>query len=241
LNLEEQFMTQHGVKRLYLMRVGSMPEYQIPIVCYLVQTEDGRNLLIDSGLPEIIPEEASDFQNGTDVIERLGSLGLTPDDIDTVISTHYDVDHAGRHAAFTKAQYVVQRAHHLDAASNPRYAAIRSEWDQPVERIRLVDGDTELLPGLTLIETGGHVPGHQSVLIRLPRTGAVLLTVDAVPFADGFTRDAQDDGSNPDAEAIRASTIKLLDWVEREQIGLVIFGHDAAQWETLREAPAFYD
>jgi N-acyl homoserine lactone hydrolase len=104
-----------------------------------------------------------------------------------------------------------------------------------------VDGDTELLPGLELIETSGHVPGHQSVLLRLPKTGTVLLTIDAVPFGAGFTRDAQDDGSQPDGEASRASRIKLLDRVEREHIGLVIFGHDAAQWETLKKAPEFYE
>lgn len=219
-------MSQSSMKRLYLMQVGSMPEYQIPVVCYLVQTDDGKNIVIDSGLPEIIPEGESEFENGQDVIKQLASIGLKPDDIDTVISTHYDGDHAGRHAAFTKAQYIVQRAHHFDAASNPRYAAIRSQWDQPMERIRLVDGDTELLPGLELIETSGHVPGHQSVLVRLPKTGAVLLTIDAVPFSAGFTREEQDDDSNPDAEAIRASTIKLLDLVEQEHIGLVIFGHE---------------
>jgi N-acyl homoserine lactone hydrolase len=234
-------MSPHAVKRLYLLQVGSMPEYQIPIVCFLVQTGDGRNILIDTGLPETIPEEESDFENGQDVIEQLARIGLRPDDVDTVISTHYDIDHAGRHAAFTKAQYIVQRLHHLDAASNPRFAATRPQWDQPIERIRLVDGDTVLLPGLELIETSGHVPGHQSVLVRLPNTGAVVLTIDAVPFADGFTRDRQDDGSNPDAEAIHASTIKLLDLVERERVGLVIFGHDQAQWETLKKAPAFYE
>lgn len=233
-------MSQDTVKRLYLMEVGSMPEYEIPIVCYLVQTRDGRNILIDSGLPAIIPEDAQEFENGKDVIEQLASLGLEPDDIDTVISTHYDGDHAGRHAAFTHAQYVVQRVHHLDAASNPRYAIVRPQWDQPLERILLVDGDTELLPGLALIETSGHVPGHQSVLVQLPQTGAVLLTIDAVPFADGFTRAAPDDDSNPDAAATHASTIKLLDLVEREHIGLVIFGHDKAQWDTLKKAPAFY-
>src|SRR5262249_12125426 len=199
-------MSQNAVKCLYLMQVGSMPEYQIPIVCYLMQTDDGKTILIDTGLPEIMPEGESEFENGRDVIEQLASLGLKPDDIDTVISTHYDGDHAGRHAAFTKAQYVVQRAHHLDAASNPRFAVIRPQWDQPMARIRLVDGDTELLPGLELIETSGHVPGHQSVLVRLPQTGPVLLTIDAVAFATGFTRDQQDDGDNPDAEAIRAST-----------------------------------
>src|SRR5436190_19361409 len=200
-------MSQNAVKRLYLMQVGSMPEYQIPIVCYLVQTGDGKNMLIDSGLPEIIPEGESEFENGRDVIEQLASIGLKPDDIGTVISTHYDGDHAGRHASFTKAHYVVQRVHHLDAASNPRYAAIRSQWDQPMERIRLVDGDTELLPGLELIETSGHVLGHQSVLLRLPKTGAVLLTVDAVAFGGAFTRDEPAEGSNPDGEAARASRL----------------------------------
>jgi N-acyl homoserine lactone hydrolase len=234
-------MSQNAPQRLYLMQVGFMPLYEIPIVCYLVQTGDGKNILIDSGLPEIMPEGESEFENGQDVIEQLASIGLKPDDIDTVISTHYDGDHAGRHAAFTKAQYVVQRVHHLDAASNPRFAATRPQWDQPMERIRLVDGDTELLPGLELIETSGHVPGHQSVLVRLPKPGAILLPIDAVPFGEGFTRDEQDDGSNPDAEAIRASTIKLLDLVEREHIGLVIFGHDKEQWETLKKAPEFYE
>lgn len=234
-------MSQNAIKRLYLMQVGSMPEYQIPIVCYLVQTNDGKNILIDTGLPAIIPEEGSDFENGQDVIAQLASIGLTPDDIHTVISTHYDIDHAGRHAAFTKAQYVVQRAHHADAATNPRFAANRPQWDQPMERIRLVDGDMELLPGLELIETSGHVPGHQSVLVRLPNTGTVLLPIDAVPFSAGFTRDLQDDGSNPDAQAIHVSTVKLLDRVEREQIGLVIFGHDAEQWQGLKTLPEFYD
>ncbi|HEY1014932.1 MAG TPA: N-acyl homoserine lactonase family protein [Herpetosiphonaceae bacterium] len=234
-------MSDTGPQRLYLMQVGSMPEYEIPIVCYLVQTGDGRNILIDSGLPEIIPEEAADFANGEDVIAQLASIGVAPDDIDTVVSTHYDIDHAGRHALFTKARYVVQRAHHADAATNPRFAPLRAQWDQPLERIQLADGDTELLPGLELIETSGHVPGHQSVLVRLPKTGPVLLPIDAVPFAESFTRDAHDDGSDPDAPAIRASTIKLLDLVQREQIGLVIFGHDKVQWDALNKAPAFYE
>ena len=234
-------MSQNAPKRLYLMQVGSVPEYQIPVVCYLVQTGDGQNILIDSGLPETMSEGYADFENGQDVLEQLAGLGLGPDDIDTVISTHYDGDHAGRHAAFTRAHYVVQRAHHLDAATNPRFAAIRSQWDQPVARIRLLDGDTELLPGLTLLETSGHVPGHQSVRVRLPKTGAVLLTVDAVPFAAGFTRDAPDDGSDPDAEKVRASTVKLLELVEQEQLELVIFGHDQEQWKTLKKAPRFYE
>ncbi|MCA0458393.1 MAG: N-acyl homoserine lactonase family protein [Chloroflexi bacterium] len=234
-------MSQNAPQRLYLMQVGSMPEYQIPIVCYLVQTDDGQNILIDTGLPEVIPDDSSEFENGKDVIQQLASIGLKPEDIDTVISTHYDGDHAGRHASFTKAGYVVQRLHHEDAQTNPRFDSIRAEWDQPIERIRLVDGDTELLPGLELIETSGHVPGHQSVLVRLPKTGAVLLTIDAVPFGGGFTREPQEDGSSPNGEAGQASVVKLLDRVEREHIGLVIFGHDNEQWSTLKKLPEYYE
>src|SRR6266516_1569578 len=111
-------MSQNAPQRLYLMQVGIMPEYQIPIVCYLVQTGDGQNILIDSGLPEMMPEGESEFENGQDVIEQLASIGLKPDDIDTVISTHYDIDHAERHAAFTKAHNVVTPVHHVDTASN---------------------------------------------------------------------------------------------------------------------------
>jgi N-acyl homoserine lactone hydrolase len=234
-------MSQNAVKRLYLMQVGSMPEYQIPIVCYLVQTDDGKNILIDSGLPTIIPEDQREFVHEQTLFEQLTTIGLQPDNIDMVISTHYDFDHSGNHAAFTKAKYLVQRAHHEHAPGNARFAATRPQWDQPMERIRLVDGDTELLPGLELIETSGHVPGHQSVLVRLPKTGAVLLTIDAVAFREGFVRDLADDGSNPDTEAIRASTNKLLDLVEREKVGLVIFGHDREQWEGLKKLPEYYE
>lgn len=232
-------MNDTTVQRLYLMQVGSMPDYDIPIVCYLVQTTDGRSILIDTGLPEHLPEDAADFRNGQDVVQQLARIGLTPPDIDTVISTHYDIDHAGRHAAFPNARYVVQRAHHEDAATNPRFAPLRDQWDQPTGRLDLVDGDTTLLPGLDLIETSGHVTGHQSVLLHLPQIGPVLLTVDAVPFAAGFTPDPPQ-GSLPDGDRALPGLHKLLAITGREQVQLVIFGHDQAQWATLKQLPGHY-
>jgi N-acyl homoserine lactone hydrolase len=109
-------------------------------------------------------------------------------------------------------------------------------------RWRLVDGDTELLPGVELIESGGHVPGHQSVLVRLPRTGPVLLGIDALPF-DMAVFTPENRPVNPfdmDEDATRASTRKLLDLAACEGVRLIVYGHDEAQWRTLKIAPDYY-
>jgi N-acyl homoserine lactone hydrolase len=167
---------------------------------------------------------------------------LQPDDIDILISTHFDPDYVGMNDAFANAEIVVQRTGYEEARNGQERAAItREHWDAPNLRYRLVDGDTELLPGLELISTPGHAPGHQSVLVRLPNTGVVLLAIDAVAMATAFRPDREAAPMDLDvAEAIR-STVKLLELTERERVALVVHGHDGAQWATLKTAPEFYD
>ncbi len=230
-------------QRLYLMQVATLPQANIPFVCYLVQTGDGKNVLIDSGLPANVqpPEGRPMPEMGKNVVEQLAEIGLQPEDINLLICTHFDGDHAGSLSAFPTAELVAQRSHYeLARGGSPRFAGIREQWDQPISRYRLIEGDVELLPGLDLIETSGHTRGHQSVLVRLPETGPVLLTIDAVPNRAAFTLDRQPGPADEDAEALRASTQKLLDLAEREHVSLVVFGHDGEQWQTLKKAPEYY-
>lgn len=230
-------------QRLYLMQVATRPQANVPFVCYLVQTKDGSNILIDSGFPANMPTPPGRpaLVMGEDVVEQLARLGLQPNDIHLLICTHFDGDHAGRLSAFPNAELVVQRQHYELARSGyPRFAPVRAEWDQPEERYRLVEGDVELLPGLELIETSGHTRGHQSVLVHLPETGPVLLTIDAVPNQGAFTPDRQAGPMDEDEEMLRASTRKLLDLVQRTPVSLVIFGHDGEQWQTLKKLPEYY-
>lgn len=231
-------------RRLYLMQIATLPQRNLPFVCYLVQTGNGTNVLIDSGLPgdDVQPPAGMPMPiMEKDVLGQLATLGLQASDIDLLVCTHFDGDHAGHHAAFTNAELVVQRQHYELARSGyARFANTRSQWDHPSLRYRLIDGDTELLPGLNLIETSGHVPGHQSVLVRLPETGPVLLTIDAVPVQRAFVAEREAGPADMDVETLRASTRKLLSLVEREQISLIIFGHDGDQWQTLKKLPEFY-
>ncbi len=237
-------------QRLYLMQLATsvIPTTPQPTPassgCYLVQTSDDKNILIDSGLPADYqpPPGMPPSENKKHVLEHLTDLQLHPDDIDILICTHFDIDHAGYHDSFPKAELIVQRKHYEQARNgHPRYAAARPQWDHPALRYRLIDGDTELLPGLTLLETIGHALGHQSVLVRLPQTGPVLLAIDAVILQRLFTPDRTKWPLDDNEEQLRASTQKLLDLVKREQIALVIFGHDGQQWQTLKKAPAYYE
>jgi N-acyl homoserine lactone hydrolase len=236
--------------KLYLLQLSttSVPvsegrTLEMVLGCYLVDTCDGRHILIDSGIAaDAQSAEKPPAQNESNVIEQLAGLGLQPRDIDTVICTHFDVDHAGFHDAFSSAEFIVQRTHYeLARAGHPRFAAARLHWDHPALQYRSIDGDTELMPGLTLIETSGHTTGHQSVLVHLPNTGPVLLAIDAVMIQRLFTLQRNAWPNDESEEQLRLSTEKLLKIVEREQVQLVIFGHDGLQWKTLRKAPHYYD
>jgi N-acyl homoserine lactone hydrolase len=236
-------------QRLYLLQLATstFPTAGQPTAastgCYLVQMSDGKNVLIDSGHPaEYQPQPGlPPLEQRKNVLEHLSGLGIRPDEIDLLICSHFDVDHAGYHDAFPNAVLIVQRTHYTLASSgHPRYAATRAHWDHPALHYRLIEGDTELLPGLSLIETSGHAPGHQSVLVHLPQTGKVLLVIDAVRLQRQFTPERRAWPDDDNEEHLRASTHKLLDLVEREQVALVIFGHDGEQWRTLKKAPAYY-
>ncbi|MDH6268587.1 N-acyl homoserine lactone hydrolase [Rhizobium sp. SG_E_25_P2] len=237
--------------RLYLIHLGVMQPGEIPVPSYLVQTNDGANILIDTGWPrsfvdcpinpigltiEMRPEDA--------LASRLAEIGLHPSDIDYLVCTHLDDDHSGNHDMFESAELIIQRRHYdLAKSGHPRFAANRAFWGHPSLRYRPIDGDFDLAPGVKLLETSGHVPGHQSVLVRLPVTGAVLLAADAVmhsSMADAETRrlfvtDMQDEAS------IRRSTQKISDIALSENAAFVVYGHDAQQWSTLRHSPEFYD
>ncbi len=235
-------------QRLYLMQVATLSMTTVPLTapipCYLIQMSNGRNILIDSGFPdEFQGRPGMEVEYLKNVVEQLALLGLKPDDIDMLICTHFDADHTGHHSTFTHAELIVQRQHdELARSGHPRLAATRPIWDHPDLRYRLVDGDTRLLPGIELIETHGHVRGHQSVLLHLPQMGPVLLTIDAVTRQADFTPDRQPNPQDDDKEGelVRAAARKLIGVAEREHVALIIFGHDSAQWEKLKKLPEYY-
>jgi N-acyl homoserine lactone hydrolase len=234
-------MSADSPQRLYLLQnsTATIPTASGPLHmssgCYLIQTRGGRNVLVDTGMA------APPAPGRKNVLEHLAELKVATSDIATVICTHFDVDHCGFHEHFPGAEFVVQREHYEVArGGHPRYASGRQHWDNAELRYRLIDGDSELSPGITLLKTSGHVAGHQSVLLRLPEPGMVLLAIDAVAMQRSFTPERKATPLDDNEEQLRASTQKLLDIMKRENVRLVVFHHDGEQWASLKKAPEYY-
>jgi N-acyl homoserine lactone hydrolase len=156
------------VKRLHLARLrppdGRGGEW--PVHGFVV-TYPGGAALVDTGVGG--PDQLlSDWRVvNRSAADALADLDMTPGDITLVINTHLHFDHCGQNAVFKHAAFHVQRTE-LDRAR--RESPDLAGWfDFMGARFELLDGDTEVLPGLSVIATPGHTAGHQCVVVR---TGA---------------------------------------------------------------------
>ena len=230
---------------------GDGERITIPIAAFVIETDDGRHILVDTGMhrkhiydPEatfrgrrfsafVSPQMAVD----DDIVSRLAEIELTPRDIDILVSTHFHFDHAGNHADFAHARIVTQRACLEYAKEHPDLFP-PDIWDLPELRYELIDGDCALAPGVELLATPGHVPGHMSVVVRLAKTGTVVIAIDAIYTWENLETDNWQGQVDPAAG--KRSAARLRDIAEAEA-GFIITGHDSAAWVTLRHAPASYD
>lgn len=159
----------------------------------LIQLE-GRNVLVETGFWDRGGEKFESLyavERDETVFDGLRALGLTPDDVHLVVNTHLHFDHAGRNVTaegkptFPRANYIVQ-AQELYDATHPHErnrASYVPDSIEPVERaglFDLVEGEAELLPGLSVVPLPGHNLGQQGVVLR--SEGETLVFVaDLVP------------------------------------------------------------
>ena len=226
--------------------------FEMPVSCALLKHAQG-NVLFDTGChpdaavdgearwgaaarycePIFAPEDA--------VVHQLPAAGLTADDIDVVVCSHLHFDHCGCNAFFRNAT-VICHALELEAARTRNAVAMgyhRNDWDfaEPIETIDRqhdVFGDGRL----TLVPMPGHTPGMMVAIAALDRSGAFLLASDAVPVGASLRR-RYAPKNTVDVDDCLAS---LEETTRLEKAGAtVIFGHDDAQWTSLRKGAAFYD
>jgi glyoxylase-like metal-dependent hydrolase (beta-lactamase superfamily II) len=189
-------------KPLWERRIAPDARNRIPLAlrCLLVEHDDGL-VLVDTGIGDKDDAKFRDIygvenlapDGRTLLVTALAELGRTPADIRWVINTHLHFDHCGGdatrlpsgelQAAFPAARYVVQRGE-LEFArhTNERTAGSYLAANFAAIDFQLVEGETEVLPGIRCLPTPGHVPFHQSILLESGGETACFLA-DLVPTA----------------------------------------------------------
>jgi glyoxylase-like metal-dependent hydrolase (beta-lactamase superfamily II) len=173
-------------------------------------------------------------RTGEDVVSRLATLGLKPDDIRYVVNSHFHFDHCGCNESFPRARFLVQRAElALARAERNRYNA--KDWDHPLEYVE-IDGEHDVFGDGTavLLPTPGHTAGHQSLWIR-DGGRQLVLTGDAC-----YTREHLEKTilpSNTFDAARMTESLALLRGLRDRKGAELLYGHDAEQWNALPRAP----
>jgi glyoxylase-like metal-dependent hydrolase (beta-lactamase superfamily II) len=146
--------------------------------CLLVETPAGR-VLVETGIGERLDDRTREMRGyeGPSVVPALEAAGFAPDSVDVVAMSHLHFDHAGGllrtdgSRAFSRASIVAQRAEwEIALSDNPRVLASYVQPELTLVRDwgaeGWVDGEHELLPGVSVVPTGGHSAGHQAIVVR---------------------------------------------------------------------------
>jgi N-acyl homoserine lactone hydrolase len=167
----------------------------IPILAAAVEG-NGYKLLVDTGIKDAA-KWTSKFGPHTLTPEQtidaaLAELGWRTKDVDLVINSHLHYDHAENNLALSNAQFFVSRAEWEWAAdpSNAQAWAYDIDWTGPdlthMNYTMIQVDHYDVLPGVRVIQTPGHTPGHQSVVINTDE-GLLCVTGDAACMMENLT------------------------------------------------------
>lgn len=253
------------VERLYILYCG---EAQIPDVspwspgfnvgtratfsdnCYLMRHAKGW-MLWDSGYPDSLAERPEGLVGPRSTAWRkktlaaqLAELGLAPAQITHLAFSHSHADHVGNGNLFTAATLFIQQTEY-EAAFGPDAAKFGFQ-SATHDKLRAnptvkLNGDHDIFGdgSVTILSTPGHTPGHQSLLVKLAKTGPVVFSGDLAHFQQNFDL-RRVPGFNFNREG-SVSSMERVAAVVREHRAQLWINHDIAQDATLRHSPQFYD
>jgi glyoxylase-like metal-dependent hydrolase (beta-lactamase superfamily II) len=212
--------------------------------CYLIKHSQGW-FLWDTGIPDAVaampnglapadPKSVT-WKRPKTLASQLEQLGVKPSDIKAMAVSHTHPDHIGNVEMFPTAMLYVQKAEYAwPAADNkPRF--------KPEHPVTQLEGDHDVFGdgSVTILSTPGHTPGHQSLKVKLPRTGEIVLSGDAAHFKSNW-ENRRVPVTNTSKEQTVASMEKIFGVLEKDKAQLWI-NHDKAQRDSLKMAPEFYE
>ncbi len=206
----------------------------IPISGWLITTDSGRRILLDTGFPPAYAqdERGMALADGLDAFGRLvnfgprhtilgalSGLGVAARDISHVLLSHSHIDHVGGLPCFPDAEIILSATEH--ALPRPLYFGRAQPMVWPDARYRPLGRTTQICHGLRMLATPGHTAGHMSCLVSLPGE-TVVLAIDAINRhsepAEGYP-----DATDPATAAVSGRRLQTL---ARRHRATLVPGHE---------------
>ena len=219
----------------------------IVVSCYVIRHPKG-TLLWDTGLADAlatqpVPSGDTPVRMGVKrtLAAQLTALALKPADIKFVAFSHLHGDHTGNANTFTSSTWIINRTELAWAESKPTPFAVSPETFSAYQRVKtqMIDSDYDVFGDGTvrILQTPGHTPGHQVLMLRLKQAGVVLLTGDLYHMRADRT-----DHRVPLFNVDRAHTLASFDRIDRiarNTHARVIVQHDPEDFRSLPKFPAY--
>jgi N-acyl homoserine lactone hydrolase len=253
------------------LQAGAAPgKIDIPVGFFLIHHPKG-NVLFDTGnndkvitdpsywgpLAAMLSNPANNSRSPDVAIDaQLEKAGYKTSDVNYVILGHMHLDHAGNVAKFPNATLVYQRDEIINAFwpksgfAGPYIPGDLSPLRSPVgsnlparQKVIELDGDLDLFGDGSIVihRSVGHTPGSEQAVVRLPKTGAVVLTSDAAYMSENIEKDLLPSvGLAYDPVGI----LQGYQWIKHirdSEGGQVFMAHDAEGYKQRKHSPEFYE
>jgi N-acyl homoserine lactone hydrolase len=249
-----------------IIQNGASGKMDVPVAFFLIKHPKG-NVLFDTGNNDRLITDPSYWGPLTQALDpgrtpdvaidaQLDKIGVKPDDVKYVVLGHFHLDHAGNVSKFPNATLVYQRDE-IRAAFWPApgfaapyipgdFSALRAPVGQDMparQKVIELDGDLDLFGdgSMYIHRAVSHTPGSEILVVRLPKTGTVVLTSDACYLRENLDKNLLPGIGNAYSPP---GILDAYNWVRRimdTENGDVIFAHDPDTFKAHKHAPESYD
>lgn len=218
--------------------------------CFLIRHPKG-DLLWDTGLGDRLaakpegeePRPGIRFFVDKPLLGQLKQIGVAPADIDYLSFSHFHYDHTGNANAFTSANWLLSRREVDALEGTPPATAVNADnlSGRKQAKVELIDLDRDVFGdgSVRILRANGHTAGHQVLMLKLPKSGTVILSGDLFHTRENFEQERM-----PAFNYSRGETLGSIDRIKRilnNTHGRLIVQHEAKDFEALPKIPAYLD